>query len=104
MGVVLRGPALCVWSALSYVPAAVVFVKLLFNSAFVADVESGTQTANLGGDGRIAAWSTGIGAAFALAAAIRDGGDYARPIGILLFSLPGGVLAMVALILISTYG
>jgi hypothetical protein len=103
-GAVLRGPALCIWSALSYVPAAVVFVKLLFNSAFAADLDGGTQTANLGGDGRIAAWSTGIGAAFALAAAIRDGGDYARPIGILLFSLVGGPLAMVALTLLSMYG
>ena len=100
----LRGPALCIWSALSYVPAAVVFVKLLFNSAFAADLDGGTRTANLGGDGRLAAWSAGIGAAFAVAAAIRDGGDYARPIGILLVSLVGGPLAMVALALTSVYG
>jgi hypothetical protein len=97
------GRLFCVLSMLGYGVAGLLDVSIIGSSAFAADFDGGTRTADATDTTRLATGLLVTGAVMALAAIIQGGGHAVRAAGVLLLAI-GGAVAYVTLPLVSYYG
>lgn len=97
------GRLFCVLSVLGYGLAGLLDVSIVGSSAFAADFDGGTRTADAADTTRLATGLLVAGAVMAVAAIIRGGGYAVRPAGVVLLAV-GGAVAYITLPLLSYYG
>jgi hypothetical protein len=97
------GRLFCVLSVLGYGLAGLLDVSIIGTSAFAADFDGGTRTADAADTTRLATGLMVAGAVMALAAIIRGGGYAVRAAGVVLLAV-GGAVAYITLPLLSYYG
>jgi hypothetical protein len=92
-----------VLSVLGYGLAGLLDTSIVGSSAFAADFDGGTRTADAAGTTHLATGLLAVGAVMAVAAIIRGGGYAVRAAGVLLLAV-GGAVAYFTLPLLSYYG
>jgi hypothetical protein len=97
------GRLFCTFSVLSYVLAGLLDLSIVGSSAFAADFDGGTRTADAASTTQLATGLLVAGAVMAVAAIIRGGGYAVRPAGVVLLA-GGGAVAYFTLPLLGYYG
>ncbi|KAA0080568.1 hypothetical protein CIW52_23475 [Mycolicibacterium sp. P9-64] len=97
------GRLFCVLSVLCYGLAGLLDLSILGSSAFAADFDGGTRSADAGGITHLATALLVAGAVMAVAAIIRGGGHAVRAVGVLLLAVAGAT-AYITLPLLAYYG